>query len=224
MVNEDYTYFELTARDEFIINSRIIGTCWIVNAFFTIFSLFYGVHGFIFITIQCVDTILLIYILININTKNGLDKKIIVDEDGIFLKEWYSKKEYRLKWYQIKSVQIQNKSTSESGWVLTIHTHNDKMCFMFSPFYWYAKPKKCIKVLENCVDVKAKLKIGKQKETDMIYSIINIGLVDSILFDNGACIAYVYSMTGEKLRVIHVTPQSSISGPTPSDRQETQNP
>lgn len=52
----------------------------------------------------------------------------------------------------------------------------------------------------------------------------NIGLVDSILFDNGARIAYVYSMTGEKLRVTHVTPQSSISGPTPSDRQEMQNP
>lgn len=51
----------------------------------------------------------------------------------------------------------------------------------------------------------------------------NIGLVDSILFDNGARIAYVYSMTGEKLKVAHVTPDASISGPTPSDRQEMQN-
>lgn len=161
MVNEDYTYFELTARDEFIINSRIIGTCWIGNAFFTIFSLLYGVHGFIFITIQCVGTILFIYCWHGVSEKNRKIKELIINEDGIMLYSWFDKNYYTLKWYQIKSVHVQNRSTSDYGWVLTIHTHNDEMCFMFSPYYWYAKPKKCIKVLENCVDVKAKLKIGK---------------------------------------------------------------
>ena len=116
---------------------------------------------FIFIAGQCIITFLVIYSWAGVSEKNRRIKELIIDEDGIFLDEWYSKKEFRLKWYQIKSVQIQNKSTSESGWVLTVHTHNDEMCFMFSPYYWYAKPQKCIKVLENCVDVKAKLKIEK---------------------------------------------------------------
>lgn len=42
----------------------------------------------------------------------------------------------------------------------------------------------------------------------------NIGLVDSIFFDNGARIAYVYSMTGEKLKVAHWTAMASTASAT----------
>ena len=39
----------------------------------------------------------------------------------------------------------------------------------------------------------------------------NIGLVDSILFENNAKVAYTYGLNGEKLRVAHWTNMSSAA-------------
>lgn len=159
MVNEDYTYFELTARDGFLLPLKIIGICWVINVFLNI--LFYSSGGWvsIFIISQCICTIILIYLGACINEKNRNIKELIIDEDGIFLKEWYTKKGHNLKWYQIKSVQIKYGAFETCNWGMIVYSGNEKLHFLFTPYLFEAKPKNCIKVLKNCVDVKKKLVI-----------------------------------------------------------------
>jgi len=158
MVNEDFTYFEINARDEFLLRMKITCICWIVMVLFNLFSYFTRGGNYIFVFGFCIATILIIYNWVGMSEKNREIKELIIDVDGIMLYNFLDKKYYTLKWYQIKKIQLKG-PVSNNGWELIVKTKTDNLEFYFSPYYWHAKPKKCIKVIENCVDVKAKLEI-----------------------------------------------------------------
>lgn len=156
MANEEYTYFELTAKDEYVCRAKTVCCFLIFFTFFNVYMLFIGIWNYVFLLVQCSGIILLIYFYLKIHQTKSQFKELLIDEDKIVLRDWYSRKIYKFKWYQIKKVQVKS-NVYNGGWGLIVYIHDQTLQFMFLPYYWEAKPKKCIKVLENCIDVKSKL-------------------------------------------------------------------
>lgn len=168
MTNEDYTHFELTAHDEDKRLIKIIPTSWLLIVFLNIYiykrlSLYmHSSYIFFFPILLIITTIYLFYLLRNMRRKERvLEKRLIVNDEGITLLDEYSKKLNQLKWYQINKVEIGNVIYPSTGYALTVYSHGGDYRFSFSPYYWMSKPEDCVKVLKNCVDVKKKLIIKK---------------------------------------------------------------
>lgn len=168
MTNEDYTYFELTAHDEDKRLIKIIPVSWLLFVFFNIYiykrlSLhIHSSHIFLLPILLIIATIYLFYLLRNLKRKERrMEKRLIVNDEGITLLDEYSKKLNQFKWYQINKVVLGNILFPSTSYALTIYSHGGHFLFLFSPYYWMSKPEDCIKVLENCVDVKKKLIIKR---------------------------------------------------------------
>lgn len=133
--------------------------CWIGLLIINVVGYFHGYIPIILIVMLIIITILLLRFGKDINDRKRTKKVLTIDEDGIMLYNWYDKSIYRFKWYQIKKVVVTSNAPIDHNWGLLVYTHDKELLFCFSPYYSQFKPKKCIEVLKDCVDVDAKLKI-----------------------------------------------------------------